>query len=89
MADNQRTRSFWLAAVVGICIGWFAATSAWSPVRPEPQHDRPVLKFLARLARAGLWVMLFAEPPPSEKNYIVHARVDERGDRVLNHGEGW
>jgi hypothetical protein len=33
--------------------------------------------------------MMFAEQPPAEQAYVVHARVDEHGHRVLNHGQGW
>lgn len=76
-----------LSAVAGIALGWWAATSPVSPVKPAP--ERPVLRFLAKLAKTGLWVMMFAEPPPAERHYVVHARVDEHGQKVLHHGEGW
>jgi hypothetical protein len=76
-----------VVALVAVMLTWWAATSDYSPVKPEPQ--RPVLRLLARLARAGLWMMAFAEPPPAEQAYVVHARVDEHGNRVLNHGQGW
>jgi hypothetical protein len=33
--------------------------------------------------------MMFAEQPPAEQHYVVHARVDENGHRVLDHGKGW
>lgn len=87
--DRQREIRIWvLAGIAGIAIGWFAATSPMSPVKPA--HDRPVLRFLARVAKLGLWVMVAAEKPPTEtKTYIVHARVDEDGNKVLNHGSGW
>lgn len=78
-----------IAGILGIALGWFAATSDVSPIKPAP--ERPVLRFLAKLARTGLWVMMFAEQPPAQetKTYIVHARVDEDGNKVLNHGQGW
>lgn len=88
--DRQRDiRLLVIAGILGCAIGWFAATSPSSPIRPAP--DRPVLRFLAKIARTGLWVMMFAEQPPKEeaKHYIVHARVDEDGNKVLNHGQGW
>jgi hypothetical protein len=75
-----------LAGIAGIALGWWAATSPVSPVRPAP--ERPVLRFLAKVAKVGLWALAFAEPPPAEPHY-VHARVDDHGDRVLHHGEGW
>jgi hypothetical protein len=56
-------------------------------VKPEP--SRPVLRLIQRLARLGLWTMMFVEPAPPEQAYVVHARVDADGHRVLNHGQGW
>lgn len=80
-------RTWAIAAVLGLIVGWWAATSPMSPVAPK---DRPVLRFLSRVARLGLWVMFVADQPPVEtKTYIVHSRVDEDGNKVLNHGEGW
>lgn len=77
-----------IAGIAGIALGWFAATSPVSPIKPAP--ERPVLKFLARVAKLGLWALAFAEPPPPDaRHYVVHARVDEDGNRVLHHGEGW
>lgn len=75
-----------LSAIAGIALGWWAATSPASPVKPAP--ERPVLRFLARLAKLGLYVMWVAEPP-AERRYVVHARVDADGHKVLHHGEGW
>lgn len=74
-----------LAGIAGIAIGWFAATSDVSPIKPAP--DRPVLRLLSRAARLGLWALMFAEQPPRQQ--LVHARMDDHGDRVLNHAEGW
>lgn len=76
-----------VVGMVAVILTWWAATSEYSPVKPEPQ--RPVLRLIQRLARLGLWVAMFAEQPPQEARYVVHARVDEHGHKVLNHGEGW
>lgn len=77
-----------VVGLVAVMLTWWAATSDYSPVKPEPQ--RPVLRLLARLAKAGLWVMMFADPPPSDtQHYVVHARVDADGHRIVNHGQGW
>jgi len=76
-----------VVGLVAVMLTWWAATSDHSPVKPH--QDRPVLRLLARIAKAGLWMMAFAEPPPAEQAYVVHARVDENGNRVLNHGQGW
>jgi hypothetical protein len=85
---QKEIQSAVVVGLVAVLITWWAATSDYSPVKPEPQ--RPVLRLLARLAKAGLWVMMFAEsPPPEQPQYVVHARVDADGHRVLNHGQGW
>jgi hypothetical protein len=75
--------------LVAVLLTWWAATSDYSPVKPEPEPQRPVLRLVQRLARFGLWAMMFAEQPPAEQAYVVHARVDADGHRILNHGEGW
>jgi hypothetical protein len=75
------------AVLVAVACTWWAATSDYSPL--APQADRPVLRVIRQLARLGLWVMVFADPPPADQSYVVHARVDEHGHRVLNHGQGW
>jgi len=76
-----------VVALVAVMLTWWAATSDHSPLKPH--QDRPVLRFVQRLARLGLWVMWAAEPAPDQDRYVVHARVDENGNRVLNHGQGW
>ena len=84
---KREIQSAVVVGLVAVMLTWWAATSDYSPVKPEPQ--RPVLRFVRRLARLGLWAMMFAEQPPAEQAYVVHARVDEHGNRVLNHGQGW
>lgn len=80
-------RTLIIVSVIALAVGWWAATSPASPVAP---NQRPVLRLLAKVARLGLWVMWCADPPPADtKTYIVHSRVDEDGNKVLNHGEGW
>ena len=57
---------------------------------PRPKPERPVLKFLAKVAKLGLWVLM-AHSPSMPKVYAheqVH-QLDANGDRVLNHREGW
>jgi hypothetical protein len=85
---KREIQSALVVGLVAVMLTWWAATSDYSPVKPEP--SRPVLRFIQRIARLGLWAMMFAEQPPAEQpQYVVHARVDEDGNRVLNHGEGW
>lgn len=85
--SNKEMRAISIAVLVAVACTWWAATSDFSPVKP--QQERPVLRFLARVAKLGLWVMAFADPPPSDRSYVVHARMDAEGNRVLNHGQGW
>jgi hypothetical protein len=85
--NKREIQSAVVVGLVAVMLTRWAATSDYSPVKPEPA--RPVLRFVQRLARLGLWAMMFAEPPPAEQAYVVHARVDADGHRVLNHGQGW
>lgn len=87
-SQKRDLRLMVLAAVAGCALGWFAATSPASPIKPHTR-EYPILHFIARVAKVGLWVMWAAEPPPQQRAYIVHARVDEDGNRIVNHGEGW
>lgn len=89
MAEDKKVmQTLVIAGILGVAVGWFAATSPLSPIKPE--RERPVLKLLAKLARTGLWVMMFADPPPKDSTHrIVHSRVDDEGHKVLNHSEGW
>ena len=85
---RREIQSALVVGLVAVMLTWWAATSDYSPVKPEP--SRPVLRFIQRIARLGLWAMMFAEQPPAEQpQYVVHARVDEDGNRVINHGQGW
>ena len=49
-----------LAFVLG---GWVG-----DELRPEP--DRPVLKFLARAARMGMWLLIVGEPAQSKQQAV-------------------
>jgi hypothetical protein len=81
-------RNIVIAGLVCLAIGWWLASSPASPIRPEAEPRRPVLRFIAKVAKGFLWVMMVAERPPQEAN-IVHARIDADGHQVLNHGQGW
>lgn len=83
-----------VALVLGLGIGWWAATSPASPVNPEPVPGRPVVSALVRLtrtaARLGLWFALAAEPPPEVRDErIVQHVYDAEGHQVVDHAEGW
>ena len=86
---NADMRKISIAVLVAVAVTWCAATSDYSPIKPKP--DRPVLRFLARVAKLGLWVMWAAEPQPQPtENLVYHAQAyDREGNRVLDHGKGW
>lgn len=72
-----------LAIAVGLFIaGWLIGQHSGGLL--GPQNDRPVLKFLARVAKIGLWVMVAEQPPQDchDNSYASH------GDQI-NHREGW
>jgi hypothetical protein len=57
---------------------------------PRAKPERPVLKFLARVAKLGLWVLVAQSAPPPRVFAAHHVHhVDDNGQRVLNHQEGW
>ena len=87
MKDSDKKLA--IAILLAVAVTWFAATSEYSPVKPQP--DRPVLRLIQRLARMGLWVAMFAEPAPqSTEGLVYHAQAyDEKGERILDHGKGW
>lgn len=89
-APNKRV--LLVAGVAVIAAGWWLSASPLSPVGPNKPKERPVLRFLVKVAKIGLWVMFVAEQPPKEdagQVQVVHARVDENGHRVLDHRQGW
>jgi len=56
---------------------------------PRPKPERPVLRFLAKVAKIGLWVLV-AHHQPAPQTFAVHTyHVDEHGQRVLANREGW
>jgi hypothetical protein len=80
-----------LVAIVAaaLLVGWFYSSPQAAP-SPAPQHDRPVLRWIARAAKNLLWIAIVAEGPPAEpKTQYVHARVGDDGFQALDHGRGW
>jgi hypothetical protein len=81
-------RKVFIAVLVAVGVTWCAATSDYSPIKP--QRERPVLRLIQRLARVGLWVMWCAEPPPPSANMVYHAQqYDRDGHRVVDNAKGW
>lgn len=85
------SKSLFVAACVAcLLVGYLVAcVPGFDPVNPfvPKRPDRPIARFLARLAKVGLWVMVFADPPPQD-NRLVYARSCNDGE-MLCHMEGW
>lgn len=83
-------RAVVLSCLACLVAGFLAASvPGFDPVNPfvPKRPDRPVVRFLARLAKIGLWVTVFAEPapPPVEQQYAAR-----HGDgATICHAEGW
>lgn len=81
-------RSTAIALAVVFALGyWYASSGNAAPDKPR---ERPVLRWVVRLAKSALWVALFAEGPPAEPQHaLVRAHVGEDGHPLVEHGEGW
>jgi hypothetical protein len=74
-----------------VCVVLYSwATGGDSTPSPQPAPDRPVVRWLSRIARAALWVSLVAEPPPKNGEvYTVSSQTSDDGSPLINHGRGW
>jgi len=70
--------------VIGCLVSSVPGFDPLNPFSPKPQ--RPVIKFLARLAKLGLWVTVFAEPQPQPQ---YAARHGDDNKSMICHAEGW
>ena len=73
------------AAAACLAVGYWLSST---PSVPAPV-DRPVLRFLARLAKTGLWLMIFAEPNPTPQSTYKLTLVGEDGYPRVNHAEAF
>jgi hypothetical protein len=86
---HRDLRMLSIAVLVTGAVTWCAATSDYSPIKPE-EPKRPILRFLGKVAKLGLWVMWAAEPAPQQEGLVYHAQqYDADGNRVLDHAKGW
>jgi len=69
--------------IVAICLVTAIVTWSIARVPPPPQPDRPVLSVIAKVARALLWIAVFAEEPPQEQAY--HQTVGDDGYPTISH----
>ena len=82
-----RTRTLILACAGCALLGWLYSSPEPGP---RPLSERPVARWISRVARVGLWVLWCAEPAPNPSPQFVHA-PQPRGDdaREIHHGRGW
>lgn len=84
-----------LVAVAVLAFAWFAANNQGGGIIPNPfapqRPDRPVLKFIARVAKTFLWVAVFAEGRPHDQAghslHVVQAKVGPDAREYLDHGD--
>jgi len=84
-------RSIVFVALACLTIGYLVSTvPGFNPVNPfAPKPQRPVIKFLARLAKLGLWVTVFAEPQPLPPEQQYATRHGDNSGSLICHSEGW
>lgn len=82
-----------LVAVAAFALAWFMASNQGGGFLPNPfvpaRPQRPVLAFLARVAKTFLWVAVFAEPRPDQppRHHVVQATIGPDGHELLEHGD--
>lgn len=92
MADHRKLAA---AGIVLVALTWWLATAPESPIRPTPPRpDRPVLRFLGKVAviaaRLGLTAAFFLEPTPADADEVQlsHAAIGADGHQILRN-EVW
>ena len=87
MSDDKQTitvnKSMALAVIVAVAVGFFVGGGhVHNPFNPTP--NRPVINFLSKVARLGLWMMFLADgrQQQDEHNYAAHKHT-------VYHREGW
>lgn len=91
----KRDHRLLVAVALALAIGlWAGGMGGSSPLDPfpnpfaPPKRDRPFLRFLAHVARTGLWIMLCADKPP-EHQHAQAVRHQGPGPNEISHAEGW
>lgn len=76
--------------VAGVLIGSLMAGRGPAPHPFAPAKPRPVLKFIARVAKTFLWVALVAEKTPTASDRVnFQATVGSDGYATLDNRRGW
>jgi len=73
------------AGALLFALGWFAGQGSGNPFAPKTP-ERPFLSALAKIAKAGLW-LLVVEPVPDD--LPPEDRLAKIGRNTINHREGW
>ena len=76
-----------LVVVMALACGYVVAN-----YRAAQAQDRPVLRFIAKAAKAFLWVALVAEPPPEPSqpdHRLAHSAIGEDGYPLIDNARGW
>jgi hypothetical protein len=84
-AKGRIDRRLVAAALLLFALGWFAGRGNGNPFAPL-QPKRPFLAALAKIAKAGLW-LLVVEPVPDD--LPPEDRLAKMGRGTINHREGW
>jgi hypothetical protein len=98
--DRQNRVRFVTMCLVCLVVGFAAGHTGAIPNPIHPQRDRPVVNFLKRVGKLGLWVALIADPPPADSSpdrYAHHVPSHVEPDGVeaglypqrVSHYEGW
>ena len=80
------------AFIAGLAFAWWMNSgSSPSPFNPfgPPAPQRPVLRFIARMAKNFLWIALVAEKPPEPQSGIVHAKMGDDGFQTVDHSRSF
>lgn len=85
--SNRRAMVIGLAA--GLIIGWVVFDGG--PIFVPDKPDRPVLRWVARMAKSALWLMVFAEPAPKDTSadYAKAVHLTPDGHVALDHARGF
>ncbi len=77
-----------IALAAGLYLNSGGQPDPFVPTPPKP--DRPVVSWIAKIAKTLLWLALLGEPTDDQESVqVVNARCDENGQPLLDHGRGW
>jgi hypothetical protein len=83
MIDRKTVAVVVVALACGYCVANWQTSQA---------NDRPVLRFIAKAAKAFLWVALVAEQPPEgpqPDHRLAHSAIGEDGYPIIDNARGW